>query len=137
MDAIKLGAIVPMPSSAIDTGMSAFITDTLTQPSTCGVCGEPIAPFDFTSDSHADCVRIAADRRKAAALAAYETARAEWQAVRDQYADTPALGAVLDLHAPALGYDGAVCGECDVPDGAGGSMYYPWSCPTFDAIRDA
>lgn len=146
MDAIKPVLIVPVPAALLAeaSSMGDLLYGTLSQPVTCSTCGKPLPslgarlPAAFGgSDDHAECQRIADERRKAAAQTAYETARAEWQAVRDQHASVPALVAVLDLHAPALGHDGAVCGDCTAPDGAGGAMAYPWTCPTFEAIKGA
>lgn len=72
-------------------------------------------------------------RREAEQAARLAALQADWQALRDQYADVPVLLAVLDVHQPSEGYVGE-CGhpvfgyECDAED---------WPCTTIQAIKGA
>jgi hypothetical protein len=58
---------------------------------------------------------------------------AEWQALRDRYADSPAVLAVLDIHLPVVD-GGVVCAhpvygyEADAED---------WPCETYTAIKES
>lgn len=74
-------------------------------------------------------------RRIAAATAAYDTALADWRAVHDQHADSPALAAVLDLHRPALDHQGATCATCVQHDGYEDVEPGDWPCSTYNAVK--
>lgn len=58
---------------------------------------------------------------------------AEWQQVRKQYADSPAVLAVLDIHQPDP--DGRL--ECTHPVFGYEGDEEDWPCSTYEAIRDA
>lgn len=83
--------------------------------------------------------RAAAERarreRGQKAEAATAEARTRWQALRDRFeSGGERLGvAVLDLHQPWIGLDGAVCSECLTSD-CYEAVSAPWPCATYSAV---
>ena len=81
--------------------------------------------------------RAIAEARRAAwkadSEARHAAAVAEWQQVRERYAGSPAILAVLDIHQPAD--DGSL--DCAHPYFGYESDPEDWPCSTYEAIRDA
>lgn len=65
--------------------------------------------------------------------AAHAAAVAEWQQLRERYADSPVVVAVLDIHQP--NDDGSL--ECTHPVSGWEAYDETWPCSTYEAIRDA
>jgi hypothetical protein len=103
-------------------------------------CGATLGPYTplrdcrTKPDAHAGCRAKAEAERTARATAEFEAAIAAWRQVCDQYADTPAVLVVLNLHQPTLGHASAECEHCERYDG---TEQVPWPCPTYVAVRDA
>lgn len=108
---------------------------------TCS-CGATLGPYTplrdcrTKPDAHAGCRAKVEAERTARAAAEFEAAIAAWRQAGDQYADTPAVLAVLNLHQPTLGHASAECEHCERYDGMEGTEQVPWPCPTYAAIRD-
>jgi hypothetical protein len=106
----------------------------------CGAILGPYTPLRHCRtkpDAHAGCRAKAEAERTARATAEFDAAIAAWRQVCDQYADTPAVLAVLNLHQPTLGHASAECDHCEQYDGMEGTEQAPWPCPTYAAVRDA
>ncbi len=103
---------------------------------TLGPC-TPLRDCRTKSDAHAGCRAKAEAERTAKATAEFEAVIATWLQVCNQYADTPAVLAVLNLHQPTLGHASVECEYCERYDGMEGTEQAPWPCPTYAAVRDA
>lgn len=76
----------------------------------------------------------ARDREVSVVLTA---ALVDWDTTRHAHAGNPAalaVLAVLDIHKPVRGYQGAVCSECRESDGDD-TVPVDWPCATFTAIE--
>lgn len=58
----------------------------------------------------------------------------DWDTTRHAHAGNPAALAVLGIHKPVRGYQGAVCAECRESDGDD-TVPVDWPCATFTAIE--
>lgn len=82
--------------------------------------------------------QVAASKERYAQYRAEQEAQrvaaiAEWESVRERYADSPAVLAVLEIHQPTV--DGSL--ECQHPVYGYESDAEDWPCSTYEAIRDA
>lgn len=71
------------------------------------------------------------DREVSVVLA---TALVDWETTRHAHAGNPVALAVLGIHKPVRGYQGAVCSECRESDGDD-TVPVDWPCTTFTAIE--
>lgn len=71
------------------------------------------------------------DREVSVVLA---TALVDWEITRHAHAGNPIALAVLGIHKPVRGYQGAVCSECRESDGDD-TVPVDWPCATFTAIE--
>lgn len=82
------------------------------------------------TDEEREANRARHEAERSARLAGLQ---AEWQALRDQYRDVPALLAVLDVHQPSADY----VGECAHPVFGWEADAEEWPCSTIEAIKGA
>lgn len=82
------------------------------------------------TDEEREANRARHEAERSARLAGLQ---AEWQALRDQYRDVPALLAVLDVHQP----DEEHVGDCAHPYFGWEGDAEEWPCTTIEAIKGA
>lgn len=91
-------------------------------------------PLRDTAESRREFAKQEADRKQRIA-AETDAARGDWQKTRRELAHNRVALAVLDLHQPEQGEDGAACAECVVSDGYEATMQAPWPCNTYNAVH--